>query len=86
MADQGGDVAVVTVALRASSPERAATVARVNGVTTMPLLLGDSSLRKHIGVVEVPATLVVGRDGRAVRLLMGERDREGFQQALESLQ
>ena len=85
MADQGGDVAVVTVALRASSPQRAASVARANGVTTLPLLLGDASLRKQIGVVEVPATLVVGRDGRAVRLLMGERDQAGFERALEDL-
>jgi hypothetical protein len=84
VADQGGDIAVITVALR-SEPARAAGTARANGVTTMPVLLGDAATRKAFGIAEVPATMVVGRDGRAVKLLMGGRERAEFQQALDAI-
>jgi len=75
---------VIAVALR-SDNARAGATARANGVTTMPVLIGDSALRKQLGVSEVPVTLVVGRDGRAQRMLVGERGRADFQRALDGI-
>jgi hypothetical protein len=81
---QGGDVAVVLVAL-GRDPARAGTTARANGVTTLPVLIGDASLRKQLAISEVPVTIVVGPDGRARRTLQGEHDRADFQRALDAL-
>ena len=73
-ADRG--LAVVGVNLR-EGRETVRRYAEHHGLSFVLVLDSSGTINRRYGVIGLPTTFIVGRDGRAVALAVGERDWQG---------
>jgi thiol-disulfide isomerase/thioredoxin len=77
----GRGLSLVTV-MSDGTPAEALAFARRAGLTA-PVVVGDLDLLKQLNVIVYPWTLIIDRDGRAVRALRGGRAQEQFAREFE---
>lgn len=75
-ADMGGDdFAVVPIATGRNAPERIDRFYAETGLQNLPVLLDPrQQLARDLGVVGLPVTVLIDRDGNEVARLLGEAD------------
>ena len=71
----GDDFQVVTIATGRNAPEKIAEFFDETGVTNLPTLLDPKQqLSRQMGVVGLPVTVLIDRDGTEVARLLGDAD------------
>lgn len=75
-AEMGGDhFQVVPVATGRNPPEKVDRFFEENGVENLPVLLDPrQQLARQMGVVGLPVTILIDRDGNEVARLLGDAD------------
>ena len=78
-AEMGGDdFQVVPVATGRNPPEKVDRFFEENGIETLPVLLDPrQQLARQMGVVGLPVTILIDRDGNEVARLLGDADWSG---------
>lgn len=82
-ADARDDFDLVTVLVH-GNPRRAEAAARSRNLTA-PVLIDDGSLRAKFRVKRTPTTVLLDRDGRAVRMFVGAQSRDSIERALDDV-
>ena len=71
----GDDFAVVPIATGRNAPERIDRFYAETGLQNLPVLLDPrQQLARDLGVVGLPVTVLIDRDGNEVARLLGEAD------------
>lgn len=74
----GDDFQVVTIATGRNAPEKIAKFYEETGVTALPVLLDPrQQLAREMGIVGLPVSVLIDRDGREVARLLGDADWAG---------